>query len=52
MPGIVVITGNLVVIKPGKRPLLSWSSGRGDSKHVNELNTTEMCSTAVKETPG
>ena len=51
MPGGVVITGSLVV-KPGKRPLLSWSSGEGDSKHVDELNRIEMCNTTVKETPG
>ena len=47
-----VITGDLVVIKPGKRPLFYWSSGGGDGKHVNKLNTVEPSNTTMKETSG
>lgn len=31
VPGVDVITGDLVVIKVGKRPLLSWSTLAGET---------------------
>lgn len=52
MPGIVAITGDLVVVKPGIRCLLFWRSGGRDNQRVNTLNAIELCNNTMKETSG